>query len=227
MAAIDSSTTLPSFALEQCGILTGLAAEARLVPGGMVRCAAADPQKARRLMQDMIACGVQCCVSFGLAGGLESGLPSGTIVIGSHVASRDGSWECDPVWQQKLIAALPAAQVGGIWGTDAILPAVSDKKRVHQHSHCLIADMESHIVAECAAAARLPFIVVRAVCDPVEFNLPPAALLPLRSDGAPDISGVLGSLLRRPLQLPALLRLGRHHRRGLAALAAAGKALDY
>ncbi len=223
MAAIDSSPSLLSVALGPCGTLTGLAAEARLVSGGMVACAAADPQKARRLMHDMIAAGARRCVSFGIAGGLEAGLPPGTVVIGSHVASRDGSWECDRGWQQHLVAAIPAAQVGGVWGTDAIVFAAADKRRLHRDSHCLAVDMESHIVAECAAAARLPFVVIRVVCDPVEFTLPPAALLPLRADGTPDIGRVLWALACRPAQLPGLLRLGRYHRRALAVLAGAGK----
>ena len=225
MAAIDASAALPATVLEEYGVLTGLAAEARFVHGGMVRCAAADPQKARRLMQEMIASGVRRCVSFGLAGGLESGLSPGTIVIGSHVASRDGSWECDQSWQQKLVAVMPMAQVGGIWGTDAIVPTAGDKRRLHQNSHCLSVDMESHVVAECAAAARMPFIVVRVICDPVEFTLPPAALSPLRADGAPDIRAVLWSLLRHPLQLPDLLRLGCFHYRAMGVLASIGNVL--
>jgi adenosylhomocysteine nucleosidase len=205
------------------GVLTGLAAEARLVPGGIVRCAAADPQKARRLMQDMIADGVRRCVSFGLAGGLVPGLPSGTIILGSHVVSRDGVWSCDQLWQQRLVAEIPAAQVGGVWGTDAIIAAAPDKARLHRHSHCLIADMESHILAECAAAAQLPFVVVRVICDPAEFTLPAAALLPLRADGTPDLVGVLTGLLRRPTQLLDLLRLGRHHQRAMNVLARIGQ----
>lgn len=208
---------------ENLAVLTGLAAEARLVRAGTVRCAAADPQKARRLMQDMIAGGVRRCISFGLAGGLEPGLPPGTIVIGSHVVCRDGSWLCDLEWQQQLAAAIPAAQVGGVWGTDAIVADAADKARLHQHSHCLIADMESHIVAECAATARLPFVVVRVICDPVDFTLPAAALLPLRADGAPNLAGVLLALLRRPTQLPDLLRLGQHHQRAMKSLAKAGQ----
>lgn len=216
-------STLPTALANQSGVLTGLAAEARLVRAGVVRCAAADPQKARHLMQDMIASGVRRCISFGLAGGLEPGLPPGTIVIGSHVVCRDGSWPCDQEWQQQLVATLPAAQVGGVWGTDTIIAGAADKARLHHHSHCLIADMESHIVAECAATARLPFAVVRVICDPVDFTLPAAALLPLRADGAPNLAGVLWALLRRPAQLPDLLRLGQHHQRAMKALAKAGR----
>lgn len=206
-------------------VLTGLAAEARLVRSGIVRCAAADPHRARLQMREMIARGARRCLSFGLAGALEPGLPSGSVVIGAQVLSRDGVWPCDAAWRQQLAAVLPMAHVGDVWGTDAIIAQARDKARCYGANRCLIADMESHIVAEAAVAAKLPCAVVRVVCDPAEFDLPPAALLPLCGGGAPDLFAILGNLLRHPSQFGALFRLGGHHCRAVRALAQAVQAL--
>ncbi|MEJ0062138.1 MAG: phosphorylase [Alphaproteobacteria bacterium] len=208
------------------GILTGLAAEARLLRGaGTVCCAAADGQVARRMMRDMIGSGITHAVSFGLCGGLEPGLPSGSIVIASHVAGLGMALDCNNALVAEMAALLPGAQVGGIWGTDAAVAGVRDKAQLYRRSHCLAVDMESHIVAELAADARLPFIALRVVCDPAEFPLPPAALVPLKRGGVPDMGSILRSLLRRPGQIGGMLGLARHHHRAMRGLAEAASAI--
>jgi adenosylhomocysteine nucleosidase len=68
-------------------------------------------------------------------------------------------------------------------------------------------DLESGAVARAAATHSLPFAVVRAICDPAERDLPPAALIALDQDGAIGLLAVLRSVLRQPAQIPALLAL--------------------
>jgi adenosylhomocysteine nucleosidase len=78
----------------------------------------------------------------------------------------------------------------------------------------------------CAAPqAGIPFAALRAIADPADRNVPPAALLPLAADGRPDLARVLASLLRRPQQAAALFGLAREVRHGLAALARAAPSL--
>ncbi len=67
--------------------------------------------------------------------------------------------------------------------------------------------MESHIVGRIAAESGLPFAILRVIADPAERQLPPAALVGMRSDGAIDFRAVLASLAASPSQLPALMRL--------------------
>ncbi len=78
--------------------------------------------------------------------------------------------------------------------------------------------MESHVAARMAAARGLPFAACRVIVDPLHRALPPAALIRLRPGGAPDIAAVLGSVLRRPGQLPSLLRIAADARAARAAL---------
>ena len=53
----------------------------------------------------------------------------------------------------------------------------------------------------------LPFAVLRVICDPAERDLPPAALAALDASGAIGLARVVRSVIGRPGQLPALLRL--------------------
>ncbi len=78
--------------------------------------------------------------------------------------------------------------------------------------------MESHIVARIAARHGLPFAVLRVVADPLDHNLPPAALVAMRPDGTTDVGACLRSLARQPGQLPALVRVAFDTRRAMAAL---------
>jgi len=204
------------------GIMTGLAAEARLVLGATdcaVCCSASNPQRTREQMATLLAAGATHCLSFGIAGGLARDLVAGSVIIADHIASATGRWVCDPAWVTSCAAALPQARVGGLWGGEKIIADPAEKAALHQASDCLACDMESHIVAERAQAAGLPFLALRVVCDPADFALPSAALLPLRADGTPNLPAILGALARHPSQLPALITLGMHNRTAMQSLA--------
>ena len=58
-----------------------------------------------------------------------------------------------------------------------------------------------------ASAAGLPFAALRAICDPAERSLPPAALVALDARGAVGFGAVLRSIGHDPGQLSALLTL--------------------
>ena len=72
-----------------------------------------------------------------------------------------------------------------------------------------ILDLESGAVARIAQAYELPFVVVRAICDPAERDLPPAALVALDPDGEIGLLPVMRSLMRQPGQIIELLTLAR------------------
>ncbi len=78
--------------------------------------------------------------------------------------------------------------------------------------------MESHAVAETAAHAGLPFVVIRAVADPFDQTLPRAASNAVGSDGEVRLRAVARALLEQPGELAALLRLAGQSGRALAAL---------
>lgn len=203
------------------GVVTGLMAEAKtLAHHSAIRvvCTAAQAGRVRPLITQLISGGVTRLMSFGLAGGLAPDLMAGDMVIADTVLGDAQQWRCDTLWGQQLESALPAAHRGAICGGDRIIAASGAKLQLHQQSGALVCDMESQHVAEAAHAAGLPFAAVRVVCDPAHFTLPPAALLPLRGDGSPDLVAILGSLRRQPLQLPALLALAGYNHRAMGAL---------
>jgi adenosylhomocysteine nucleosidase len=193
------------------GILCGLANEAsiaRKIGNAEIACSGARPQKARWLARELIKKGATRLLSFGLAGGLEPGLPIGTLVLGTQVASRDGVWACDAAWLNDLSQKLPAAHCGGVWGSEILIPTVRDKRALYEKSRCLIVDMESQCVAQIAAEAHIPFAVIRSVCDDSNADVPPVVMPAINEDGTTDYKHVLLHVLRHPGQISALIELG-------------------
>ena len=166
-------------------------------------------QAARRLAAD----GVTALLSFGLAGGLDPALPAGTLVVPQFVLDEDGrSWRADLGLVDGDDQALT------LLASSAIVGAASAKRELWQRFQASACDMESGAVAVAAAEASIPFAVVRAICDTGDADLPPAALIGLDAAGRIAPGAVLGSVARRPGQIPALIRLGRQAAQARQAL---------
>ena len=199
--------------------VTGLAWEARIAAGAGVRTLTgggnAHALAARLQREAADACAI---VSFGVAGGLATGLAPGTCVIARTIVTRDARWTCDEPWTRAMRERLPGAVVGDIAGSDDTLAAAAGKRALYAATHALAIDTESHVAAAIATAHRLPFAALRVVVDPAARGLPPAALVTLRPGGAVDHVGVLRSLARRPSQLPLLMRTALDARTAQRAL---------
>jgi adenosylhomocysteine nucleosidase len=163
-------------------------------------------------------------LSFGIAGGLAPGLPPGTLISASAVGDDAGTVAIPSAISER-IAGRTGARIGLVYGGPAILATAAEKERIYRATGALAVDMESHNVARAAQRAGVPFAVLRAVADPAGRALPPAALLPLTSDGRPDLRLVLGAVARRPGQIPALCRTALDARAALKALLRGGRAL--
>jgi hopanoid-associated phosphorylase len=163
-----------------------------------------------------VAAGVRALVSFGLAGGLDPSLSPGDLVGGTFVWRADGP----PIDAAALDGDMRFV-AGGIAGVDAPVVSVAAKTALRAASRAIAVDMESHAVAAVAAAAGLPFYVVRAIADPASRAVPAAALAGLGPDGRRQPFGVLVGLLVNPAQIPGIVRLAGDSRAALRSLARA------
>jgi adenosylhomocysteine nucleosidase len=198
------------------GFVVGLAAEARIAVrfGGLVHSGGGTPQGAELAAARLIGDGATALVSFGLAGGLDPALRPATVVIASDVLSDGERW---------LVDRPLAARFGGVTGHtmlagSTVIAEASAKRALWAATGAHAVDLESGAVARVARTYGLGFAVVRAICDPAERTLPPAALVALAPDGGISLLPVLQSVLRRPDQIPGLLGLARDAVRARRAL---------
>lgn len=188
------------------GIVTGLRAEAHWLrnAGFMVRAGGGTPHGALEAAEVLIAAGAQALISFGLAGGLEPGLKPGTLLVPSMVISGTRTYLCDCRLTEFLGGATPGSLLAG----QTIASSTQAKALLYQVNHSIAIDLESGSVAEVAKKNDLPFAVLRAVADPAERDLPPAALVALKEDGRLDIGQLMISVARHPWQIPSLVAIG-------------------
>lgn len=213
------------------GAVTGLAAEADVAEelGLAAAVGAGMPAGTDAAIAELLRKPVIGLLSFGIAGGLAPGLVPGTLVLPAALRGGDGSaYWVDVAWHARLTRVAHAAGlslvVGGMLGTDRIAATADEKAALHRSTHAVAVDLESHRVAAAAARAQIPFAILRAIADPAERDLPPAALVRLTDEGRPSVR-VLTSIIRRPYQVPALLQLARETRIALRALRRGGAAL--
>ena len=187
------------------GVVVGMASEARIARrlGAPMAIGGGSAAGARRVAERLVADGASALLSFGLAGGLAPGLRAGTVLVPQEVVTEGGRFAVDPA----LAACLGGFTSHVVYGADEVVASVEAKRALHERTGCDAVDVESGVVAEVAHAHRVPFAVLRAVCDPAGRALPAAAVVALTADGTVDVRRVIGSILHEPGQIGGLLAL--------------------
>lgn len=189
------------------GVVTGLKAEARWLSqaGFMVQVGGGTPAGAAVAAQTLLDQGATALVSFGLAGGLQPGLSPGHVLVPPHVITPTGEYECDAALVSFLGGQTPGALLAG----QMIASSISEKSMLYQRYKAVAIDLESGAVAALARQNARPFAVLRAIADPAERTLPPAALVALKDDGSLDWGRLIGSILHQPGQISGLIKVGQ------------------
>lgn len=206
-------------------IVVGLAFEARIAagPGVQVICSGDGRDLAKKLAAAIAKArgavfGCGGVVSFGVAGGLAPQLRSGACVVGTSILSGASRFRADHAWSQHLLGSIPGAVAGSILGVSAPVAHPELKRELHVRTGAIAVDMESHIVAAVGLAHGLPVAAIRVITDPAERALPRSAVAAMRANGTTDILAMVREVLRRPREVPALLRTALDARAARATL---------
>jgi adenosylhomocysteine nucleosidase len=171
--------------------------------------------------QALVGAGATALVSWGLAGGLDPGLPAGTICIPCTVIHGGAAFASDHHWRELLGAAIAARHrvVSGDVLTSAV--AIDDragKAAAFRETGAVAVDMESGAVAAVAAAHGLPFVAVRVIVDAAGDTLPATVLAAMTSTGHVRMLPLINGLSRNPGDIPPLIRLARRYRTATRAM---------
>jgi adenosylhomocysteine nucleosidase len=102
---------------------------------------------------------------------------------------------------------------GPLVESSSVLRSMPEKSALFEKSGALAVDMESAAIARVAAAARLPFLAIRAISDSATSAIPRPLLNATDAFGRVDPFRLLISLARRPYLLPNLIHVGLSFRR--------------
>jgi len=205
-------------------IVTGLVQEARIAagPGMVVICSSSDPRQLRALLTVFDPTMIRGVISFGVAGGLDPALKSGDVVVATEVLAGDDRWLAGLPLNEELIASVGLGRRrivrGRLAGAEKVVVASHVKAALHSETGAAAVDMESHIAADYAAKAGLPFAALRVISDPASRALPPLAMSAIKPNGDIDLRKVLRGVARNPLMLGHLVSTGMDFNRALRSL---------
>jgi len=199
--------------------VTGLQKEAQIVgTAGVIAVAGGGDSGSLAAKLDALHGDIRGVISIGLAGALSPLLEVGEVVIADSVMTGAENWDCHEGWRVRLVSRLPLAHRGALFGSDVIIEHPETKAGLHKTTGAVAVDMESQVAARFARQRNLPLAALRVISDDASHVLPPAALVAMKPDGRLALGRVLLSLLRRPKQVPALVRTARDSNKAFAEL---------
>ena len=167
---------------------------------------------AQQAVKGLLENGATALVSFGVAGALDASLRSGDLVLPESIHVNGEILPVTAGWRDQLKQLLPAelTVVGGtLAASKQVVSTETAKRELAKVTGACAVDMESGAIAEVAAKAGIPFIVVRAITDPIEFSPPAALLSAVYPDGSVNAMRLISLILRRSVAIGTLIRLGK------------------
>ena len=203
-------------------IVSGLTREASILsgPGRLALCG--DYPTLRARLASLAGAHFDLVVSWGLCGGLDRRLRPGDLVIGSEVVSADGRITTDEAVTSSLGRRLAGAgarvSIERIAGASAPVSTARAKAELHLGTGAAAVDMESLMAGRFALERGAPFVILRAVADPADRDLPPLVFGAVDARGRIKAAAVFGHLARSPGQLAGLVAAARDSRAAFRAL---------
>lgn len=166
---------------------------------GMLAIAGLGFERAGEAARWLVERGARALLSWGVAGGLSSDLVPGDLLLPERVTSEEGEWVTHPGLRARVRRVLGAClrEGGNLYCSRAPVASVQ-AKRALAACGMLAVDMESAAVAGVAQRAGVPFVAVKAICDPASREIPPIALRLLDQDGSVRWSAMPGVLREGP-----------------------------
>jgi len=216
--------------LKRLGIIAAMGAEARslvghpiakgktiyLPDGTMIQVSGIGPGKASSAAKALIEEGATDLLSWGSAGGLHLELSSGSLVLPKVIIRADRSiYSTDVQWHERLCNRLRGyvdLHEGPLAESATPLNNHMEKESFYRRTGAIAVDMESGAVAAVAREADVSFMAIRAISDPFDAIIPASILYAIDEFGELDMLRFTKGLMRHPLELFSLIRLGQHFR---------------
>jgi len=202
-------------------IVCGLKREAAILAGDGRATVCGDASTLRARLAEA-ALRPSLVISWGLCGGLDPRLRPGDLILGAEVVSDEGALRTDETVTSSLARHLTRAGTHVV--TDRLAAAGAPvltaraKAELRRATGAAGVDMESLIAGRFALKQQTMFVILRAVADPAERDLPPVVSKAVDSGGGIDFGALLGGLIRSPGQLAGLGAAARDSRAAFQAL---------
>ncbi len=185
---------------------------------------------ARLAAELLINHGARSLISWGCTAGLVEKLVPGDLLLSQECIAADKSViQNSSDWLYNVEAKLsPHVKIvhGRLAESLWLVATTLEKKAVNEVTNAIALDMESVAIAKVAKEYDLPFLIIRAIADPVGMNLPKAISVALNEQGVINLQKLLIYLFTHPAELPGLIKLGLHFNAAQKTLRLVAKQLD-
>jgi adenosylhomocysteine nucleosidase len=174
-------------------------------------------ENARRGCEAAMAAPHTICIASGFAGSLKETHKVGDILAARAVQQlgKSKTIECS---RNLFMAAYEnqAHEARMFLTADKVIATAKEKKQLSPFADAV--DMESFATLSVAKQKNLPAVAIRVVSDRFDQDMPVDVATTVDERGRVRIGGVVKHVASHPLQLPALIRLGRQSHTAAEAL---------
>lgn len=232
----------PANTTEGIGLVVALPAEARSLgargvrPGDCVRwqrgwiaISGIGHHNAQRAAECLLERGVSALANWGVAGALVASLVPGDVLIPDRIRYADDDAH-DFIPDADSATCLVRQLTGGIlvhrgtlWSASQAVTGMADKRALADRTGAVAVDMEAAAVAAVAIRARLPFVALKAVCDPLNRAVPARIARKLDGNGGVSIAMLSAIVCGGPATWRAARLLARDFAQARHSLALAAR----
>lgn len=174
-------------------------------------------ENARRGVEAAMSAPHTICIASGFAGALKPGHNVGDILAARAVQQlgKSKTIECS---RNLCMAAIEnkATEAKMFLTVEKLISTAEEKRQLSPFADAV--DMESFATLSVAKQKNLPAVAIRVISDRFDQDVPTSIDRTVDERGHVKIGGVVRQLASHPLQLPALIRLGRQSRTAADAL---------
>jgi adenosylhomocysteine nucleosidase len=174
-------------------------------------------ENARRSAESAMSTPYTVCIASGFAGSLRPVHKVGDILAARAVQhlGKSKTIECS---RNLFMAACEnkAMEAKMFLTTDKVIGTAEEKQQLAPFADAV--DMESFATLSVAKQKKLPVVVIRVISDRFDEDMPADISTAVDERGRVNIGGVIKHVATHPLQLPALIRLGRQSHTAAEAL---------
>ena len=175
----------------------------------LIKCSGPGPNRVSVACNDLKNDKITGIVSFGIAGGIDPNLKSGTLLLPKAVVTADGAFfPTDDTWRRSVANHWPIAKKQTLQlGVNKIIKSTDEKTQLFETTGAHALDMESHVIAAYAQKRGIPFLILRSIADSADDTVPEIALAGINKHGKPTPFSLLRKLIRQPIFIPDIAKL--------------------
>lgn len=175
-------------------------------------------ENARKGASEGLSSPQDICIAAGFAGALNPAFKVGDVVVASAVQQLGKSKMLECSRSLARAAWGSDAKRGKLFLTaDTVVASAEEKKKLSPFADAV--DMESFATIATARERNVSAVAIRVISDTFDQDMPAEIDTTVDEFGRVKIGGVVKHIATHPLQLPALIRLGRQTRTAAEALA--------